>query len=92
MEKYQLSSAKNGGKGLSGLNKIVSLRWGVPKENIFNGVKYGKGYSNLDNNAERIILRNIPENSKVEHRGIPWGGRQRNLRCNNCEPHVLPQE
>lgn len=40
------------------------------------------------NHAERIILRNIPDDTKVIRKGISWGSKQRNAPCSRCKQSV----
>jgi hypothetical protein len=61
---------------------------GVPESNQLFGTAVTKGYSSLENHAEQIILRNIPEGSTVEDMGFSWGGLQKSIPCVNCEPFV----
>jgi hypothetical protein len=68
------------------INRLVEL--GVPRENIFSGAQYYRGFSAMENHAERVILRNLPEGAIVERWGITWGGQQRPIPCPACEPIV----
>src|SRR5438046_2777850 len=68
------------------VRRLVEL--GVPEQNIFSGARYSRGFSALENHAERVILRNLPEGSTVNRWGISWGGQQRPIPCPACEPFV----
>jgi RHS repeat-associated protein len=68
------------------VERLVEL--GVPRENIFSGAEYYKGFSAEENHAERVILRNLPEGATVNRWGISWGGQQRPIPCDVCEPFV----
>jgi len=85
--KPQLFAAGSGGR-LSPAQRELLQELGVPKENIFNGRAFVKDFERLENHAERIILRNLPENSVVSRWGVSWGGLQRNASCASCQPHV----
>ncbi|MCL1918637.1 MAG: RHS domain-containing protein, partial [Peptococcaceae bacterium] len=86
--KYQLFAAGSGGR-LNPAQRAELVRLGVPEGNIFHGRGVTNGFSQIENHAERIVLRNIPEGSSVVHWGISWGGLQRNLPCVSCRPYVL---
>lgn len=62
--------------------------YGVLEENIFRNSAVTKGFEQLENHAERIILRNLPEGATVERWGISWAGKQKNIPCPHCEPFV----
>jgi RHS repeat-associated protein len=83
----QLYAAGSGGR-LSPAQRAALVERGVPEENIFHGKGVVDGYDKIDNHAERIILRNLPEGSEVTRWGISWGGLQRNEPCVNCAPYV----
>ena len=68
------------------VQRLVEL--GVPRENIFSGARFSKGFTAAENHAERVILRNLPEGATVNRWGISWGGQQRAVPCNVCEPFV----
>jgi RHS family protein len=63
---------------------------GVPKENILSGKKYTlpKDVVKNINHAERIILRNIPDDAIVTRKGISWGSKQRKAPCSRCKQSV----
>ena len=73
------------------VNRLVEL--GVPRENIFSGAASRltgatAEETRLLNHAERVILRNLPEGATVNRWGISWGGQQRAIPCDVCEPFV----
>ncbi|WP_244105238.1 RHS repeat-associated core domain-containing protein [Burkholderia ambifaria] len=83
----QLFAAGSGGR-LSPAQRQALMKMGVPEENIFYGKKSIDGFDKLENHAERIILRNLPEGAEVSRWGVSWGGLQRNASCPSCQPHV----
>ncbi|WP_257139683.1 RHS repeat domain-containing protein [Burkholderia sp. MSMB1826] len=83
----QLFAAGSGGR-LSPAQRQALVRLGVPEENIFHGKSAIDGFDRLENHAERIILRNLPEGVEVTRWGVSWGGLQRNASCASCQPHV----
>ncbi|WP_232447172.1 RHS repeat-associated core domain-containing protein [Burkholderia ubonensis] len=85
--KTQLFAAGSGGR-LSPAQRQALVRLGVPEENIFHGKSAIDGFDRLENHAERIILRNLPEGAEVTRWGVSWGGLQRNASCASCQPHV----
>ncbi|MBN3787292.1 type IV secretion protein Rhs [Burkholderia sp. Ac-20353] len=85
--KTELFASASGGKVTPAQREALE-RLGVPKENIFWGAKAVSGYERLENHAERIILRNLPDGAEVTRWGISWGGLQRNASCIHCQPHV----
>ena len=85
--KPQLFAAGSGGR-LSPAQRQALMKMGVPEENIFYGKNSIDGFDKLENHAERIILRNLPEGAEVSRWGISWGGLQRNASCPSCQPHV----
>jgi len=68
------------------VERLVEL--GVPRANILRGRSVTKGFTKLENHAERVILRNLPEGAGVERWGISWAGKQKPIPCPNCAPHV----
>ena len=40
------------------------------------------------NHAERIILRNIPDDAIVTRKEIAWGSKQRKAPCSRCKQSV----
>ncbi|KVH32961.1 hypothetical protein WS88_22375 [Burkholderia cepacia] len=86
-DKTELFASASGGKVTPAQREALE-RLGVPKENIFWGAKAVNGYERIENHAERIILRNLPDGSEVTRWGISWGGLQRNASCIYCQPHV----
>lgn len=40
------------------------------------------------NHAERIILRNIPDDAIVTRKGISWGSKQRKAPCSRCKQSI----
>jgi RHS repeat-associated protein len=95
----QLFASGNGAK-LTPKQRQVLIDHGVPAENIYSGVakmeqprptsklkSVRKAY-NLNNHAERVIIRNAPEGVKFKKWGISWGPNQKNEPCHNCKPHV----
>ena len=85
--KSQLYAAGSGGR-LSRAQQEMLQEMGVPRENIFKGKGATEGYSRVENHAERIIIRGLPEGANVERWGVSWGGQQRNASCATCQPHV----
>jgi hypothetical protein len=83
----ELFAAGSGGK-LSPAQRDALVQLGIPEQNIFWGAKVTNGFERIDNHAERIILRNLPEGAEVTRWGISWGGLQRNASCASCQPHV----
>ncbi|MCE9732383.1 RHS repeat-associated core domain-containing protein [Pectobacterium sp. IFB5596] len=63
-------------------------RLGVARENIFKGARVTNDFAKLENHAERIILRNLPDGAVVNRWGISWGGLQRGIPCDHCAPFV----
>jgi len=95
----QLFASGNGAK-LTPAQRAKLIELGVPPENIYSGVAYKKkpipktkvksvrkAY-NLENHAERVIIRNAPEGTKFTRWGISWAKYQKNEPCSNCKPHV----
>lgn len=95
----QLFASGNGAK-LTPKQRAKLIELGVPPENIYSGVAYmkkpvnkskvksvRKAY-NLENHAERVIIRNAPKGTKFKKWGISWAKYQKNEPCSNCKPHV----
>lgn len=95
----QLFASGNGAK-LTPAQRAKLIELGVPPENIYSGVAYmkkpvnkskvksvRKAY-NLENHAERVIIRNAPKGTKFKKWGISWAKYQKNEPCSNCKPHV----
>jgi RHS repeat-associated protein len=95
----QLFASGNGAK-LTPKQRQILMDHGIPAENIYSGVakmeqprptskvkSVRKAY-NLNNHAERVIIRNAPEGTKFKKWGISWGPNQKNAACDNCKPHV----
>jgi len=95
----QLFASGNGAR-LTKAQRDRLVELGVPRENIYSGARYmkrpipktkvkavRKAY-NLNNHAERVIIRNAPEGTKFKKWGISWASKQRNESCDNCKPHV----
>ncbi len=78
--------ASGNGASLSPAQRIRLEELGVPKENIFSGAQY-RADAKLDNHAERVIQRNLPEGSIIKRWGISWAGNQKNEMCGNCKQH-----
>lgn len=53
-----------------------------------DGKSIDRNATKFVNHAERVIIRNIPEGTKVLYWGVSWGGRQRNASCLNCVTHM----
>jgi RHS repeat-associated protein len=85
--KPELFAAGSGGR-LSPAQRQALVKLGVPEQNIFYGKGAVDGFEKLDNHAERIILRNLPDGAEVTRWGVSWGGLQRNASCPSCQPHV----
>lgn len=78
---------------LSPAQRKLAAEMGIPPENILSGTKVRSSHADpaqakLENHAERVIIRNLPEGAKVEKWGVSWGGKQTNASCLNCQPHV----
>lgn len=81
------------GGTLSPAQRKLAAEMGIPPENILSGTKVRSSNADptqakLENHAERVIIRNLPEGAKVEKWGVSWGGKQTNASCSNCQPHV----
>lgn len=64
---------------------------GVPKEKILSGKKYtlSKDVVKNINHAEQIILRNIPDNTKVTRKEfLGAANKERNAPCSRCKSSV----
>jgi hypothetical protein len=64
--------ASGSGAYLRPAQRAVLEKYGVPRENILSGARYSNGFSQVENHAERVILRNMPEGSAIEDWGISW--------------------
>lgn len=73
---------------LSPAQRDLLMYYGVPEQNILWGAKYTRGFSRLQNHAERIIHRNLPAGAAVEDWGISWAGSQKPIPCGSCSPFV----
>jgi len=80
--------ASGSGGALRPTQRELLARFGVPEANQFFGAGVTKGFSALENHAEQIILRNLPEGASVEKWGISWSGLQKPIPCPNCAPLV----
>jgi hypothetical protein len=83
--KAQIFASGNGAT-LSPAQRAKLKELGVPSENIFSGTQY-RAEAKLDNHAERVIERNLPEGSIIKKWGISWAGNQKNEMCPNCRQH-----
>jgi hypothetical protein len=98
--RLELFVSGNGGK-LTSLQEDLFVEYGVAKEYIYRGKEFRVTILNYDgksidrnatkfaNHAERVIIRNIPEGTKVLYWGVSWGGRQRNASCPYCVTHMM---
>lgn len=69
------------------VERLVEL--GIPRENILSGSKYSKGFTRLENHAERVIIRELNRRrAKPIRWGIDWAGSGKGVPCDNCEPFV----
>lgn len=66
------------------------VRMGVPRENILSGAKYYRGFTALENHAERVILRNVGNGGSAAEWGISWAGKNCPFPCKSCWPFVKP--
>jgi uncharacterized Zn-binding protein involved in type VI secretion len=60
------------------------------REHFSSEEKYKAEYESWkkENHGERVILRNLPEGSKVEEWGISYGSNQSPHPCSTCKPFV----
>jgi len=63
-------------------------RLGVPDAHQFFGAALTRDFERPDNHAERIIIRNLPEDAKILGWGIAWAGFNKSIPCKLCAPHV----
>jgi hypothetical protein len=63
-------------------------RLGVPDAHQFFGAALTRDFERPDNHAERIIIRNLPEDAKILGWGIAWAGFNKSTPCKLCAPHV----
>jgi hypothetical protein len=81
-------ASANGGK-LNPAQREMLSKLGIPEENILWGAKVTKGFSKVENHAERIIERNLPMGAVGERWGISWTTPRKPIPCLNCKPVVL---
>jgi len=79
--------ASGSGAYLSPAQRASLIASGVPEENIFSGAAFASA-NQLENHAEQVILRNIPEDATINGWGISWTTDQRPIPCPNCAPFV----
>jgi hypothetical protein len=79
--------ASGSGAYLSPAQRASLITSGVPEENIFSGAAF-RSANSLENHAEQVILRNIPEGTTINRWGISWTTDQRPIPCSNCAPLV----
>jgi hypothetical protein len=80
--------ASGNGARLDPIQREILSKYGVPEANMLTGAKYGKGYTSLENHAERVILRNLPKGANIEEWGISWASKEKPVPCGNCQPFV----
>jgi RHS repeat-associated protein len=76
--------ASGSGGILRPAQRELLLRFGIPEENLLFGAGVRNGFPQLENHAERIIMRNLPDGAIIEEWGISWAGGQKPIPCANC--------